>query len=190
MQDCPAEQWRRRPANRGPAGREEKREASLMNTIHIVHGSLQRTRKLPPRQCVTLTDDLTDGILHRDRYQNQRLRTAHSGSVVRDLELVREAAAELRSFDELIIWAGPAHQDQLMLAWLVPWLRALQVPGSEGYLGILAHHAPLITALKAGRLDVRDATGRVTSYDVTGGFLEVSNNRASVLADSAEPRSV
>jgi len=65
---------------------------------------------------------------------------------------------------------------------------SLQVPGSEGYLGILAHHAPLITALKAGKLDVRDATGRVTSYDVTGGFLEVSNNRASVLADSAELR--
>lgn len=64
---------------------------------------------------------------------------------------------------------------------------SIQAPGSEGYLGVLAHHAPLITALKEGRLEMRDASGRVTAYRVGGGFLEVSNNVASVLADSAEP---
>ena len=63
---------------------------------------------------------------------------------------------------------------------------SLQVPGSEGYLGILAHHAPLITALRPGRLDVRDAKGAMRSYAVSGGFLEVSSNRATVLADTAE----
>jgi F-type H+-transporting ATPase subunit epsilon len=63
---------------------------------------------------------------------------------------------------------------------------SLQVPGSEGYLGVLAHHAPLITALRPGRLDVRDAKGAMQSYAVSGGFLEVSNNRATVLADTAE----
>jgi F-type H+-transporting ATPase subunit epsilon len=62
---------------------------------------------------------------------------------------------------------------------------SLQVPGSEGYLGVLAHHAPLITALRPGRLDVRDAKG-TRSYAVSGGFLEVSGNRATVLADTAE----
>jgi F-type H+-transporting ATPase subunit epsilon len=63
---------------------------------------------------------------------------------------------------------------------------SLQVPGSEGYLGVLAHHAPLITALRPGRLDVRDAKGTMQSYAVSGGFLEVSGNRATVLADTAE----
>jgi F-type H+-transporting ATPase subunit epsilon len=63
---------------------------------------------------------------------------------------------------------------------------SLQVPGSEGYLGVLAHHAPLITALRPGRLDVRDAKGSMRSYAVGGGFLEVSSNRATVLADTAE----
>ena len=63
---------------------------------------------------------------------------------------------------------------------------SLQAPGSEGYLGVLAHHAALITALRPGRLDVRTADGRVLSYAVSGGFLEVSGNRASVLADAAE----
>ena len=65
-------------------------------------------------------------------------------------------------------------------------MTSLQVPGSEGYLGVLAHHAPLITALRPGRLDVRDAKGAMQSYAVSGGFLEVSNNRATVLADTAE----
>ena len=63
---------------------------------------------------------------------------------------------------------------------------SLQVPGSEGYLGVLAHHAPLITALRPGKLDVRDAKGALQSYAVSGGFLEVSGNRATVLADTAE----
>lgn len=62
----------------------------------------------------------------------------------------------------------------------------VQAPGSEGYLGILAHHAPLITALRPGKLEVKDATGALTTYAVSGGFLEVSGNRASVLADAAE----
>jgi len=60
----------------------------------------------------------------------------------------------------------------------------VQVPGSQGYLGVLAHHAPLVTALAPGTLDVRLADGREQSWQVEGGFFEVSNNRATVLADS------
>jgi len=63
---------------------------------------------------------------------------------------------------------------------------SLQAPGSEGYLGILANHAPLITPLRPGRLEVRDEHGALRTYAVSGGFLEVSMNRATVLADSAE----
>lgn len=63
---------------------------------------------------------------------------------------------------------------------------ALQAPGSEGYLGVLAHHAPLITTLRPGRLEIRDAEGKTSLFAVSGGFLEVSGNRATVLADTAE----
>jgi F-type H+-transporting ATPase subunit epsilon len=63
---------------------------------------------------------------------------------------------------------------------------SIQAPGSEGYLGVLANHAALITALRPGRLEVKGATGAVTVYAVSGGFLEVSGNRATVLADAAE----
>jgi F-type H+-transporting ATPase subunit epsilon len=63
---------------------------------------------------------------------------------------------------------------------------SLLAPGSEGYLGVLAHHAALITTLRPGRLEVRDEGGQRSLYAVSGGFLEVSGNRATVLADAAE----
>ena len=59
----------------------------------------------------------------------------------------------------------------------------VQVPGSEGYLGVLAHHAALVTALAPGVLTVRKAGGAEEKWQVSGGFFEVSNNQATVLAD-------
>jgi len=60
----------------------------------------------------------------------------------------------------------------------------VQAPGSEGYFGVLAHHAAMVTTLGEGELKVRDADGRPQSWQVSGGFFEVSNNRATVLADA------
>ena len=63
----------------------------------------------------------------------------------------------------------------------------VQVPGTEGYLGVLAHHAALVTGLAPGTLTVRTAGGAEEHYTVTGGFFEVSQNRATVLADGVDP---
>ena len=63
----------------------------------------------------------------------------------------------------------------------------LYARGSLGYLGVLAHHAPLLTSLEPGVMSIRLADGSQQHFVVTGGFLEVSNNRATVLADGAEP---
>lgn len=63
---------------------------------------------------------------------------------------------------------------------------SLIAPGIEGYLGVLTNHAPLITPLTAGRLEIKDADGKQSTYFVSGGFLEVSNNVATVLADAIE----
>lgn len=60
----------------------------------------------------------------------------------------------------------------------------VEVPGTEGYLGVLAHHAALVTALASGALTVRKSGGEVEKLEVSGGFFEVSNDRATVLADS------
>jgi F-type H+-transporting ATPase subunit epsilon len=60
----------------------------------------------------------------------------------------------------------------------------VQAPGSEGYLGVLAHHAALVTALAPGTLTVRRPGGAEERWQVSGGFFEVSNNQATVLADA------
>jgi F-type H+-transporting ATPase subunit epsilon len=58
-------------------------------------------------------------------------------------------------------------------------------PGIEGELGILPHHAPLMTALQPGEIMVRK-DGEESYLAVSGGFLEVMGNRVMVLADACE----
>ena len=65
-------------------------------------------------------------------------------------------------------------------------VESLIAPGTLGYLGILANHAPLMTELVSGKLIVRKADGKEESMAVSGGFLEVSHNKATILADAAE----
>jgi len=60
----------------------------------------------------------------------------------------------------------------------------VQAPGTEGYFGVLAHHAGLITSLAKGTLTVRGAGGAEQRWEVDGGFFEVAHNEATVLADS------
>jgi F-type H+-transporting ATPase subunit epsilon len=58
-------------------------------------------------------------------------------------------------------------------------------PGIVGELGILARHAPLMTMLTIGELRARRGTEEI-AMAVAGGFLEVRDDRVTVLADSAE----
>lgn len=59
-------------------------------------------------------------------------------------------------------------------------------PGSLGYLGILANHAPLMTELEVGEITVRRSDGEEIHIASTGGFMEVADNKVTILADSAE----
>jgi F-type H+-transporting ATPase subunit epsilon len=59
---------------------------------------------------------------------------------------------------------------------------AITLPGEDGYLGVLAHHAPLITVLGEGRLIVRQGT-QISEFHLSGGFLEVHRNKATILTD-------
>jgi len=58
-------------------------------------------------------------------------------------------------------------------------------PGILGQLGVLPHHAPLMTTLEAGELLIRRG-GEEISLAISGGFLEVRPDRVIVLADAAE----
>ena len=62
----------------------------------------------------------------------------------------------------------------------------LQVPAVDGSLGILAGHAPLLAELGVGECMVRLPTGAEERLALAGGFVEVSRERVTVLADPAE----
>ncbi len=61
----------------------------------------------------------------------------------------------------------------------------VNVPGSEGDLGILYDHAPIITNLRPGPLSFEKG-GVATQLIVSGGYLEVTDNRVIILAETAE----
>jgi F-type H+-transporting ATPase subunit epsilon len=61
----------------------------------------------------------------------------------------------------------------------------VSAPGSEGRLGILPRHAALLTTLMPGELTIK-LDGAEEPIFVSGGFLEVSGNTVTVLADTAE----
>ncbi|UCD95186.1 MAG: ATP synthase F1 subunit epsilon [Candidatus Zixiibacteriota bacterium] len=63
---------------------------------------------------------------------------------------------------------------------------SLIVPGSEGYLGVLTDHAPLITGIIPGKVTIKDKSHQELELGVSYGFFEVSSNHATLLADSVE----
>jgi F-type H+-transporting ATPase subunit epsilon len=63
----------------------------------------------------------------------------------------------------------------------------VQMPGISGLFEVLDKHAPLVSASKSGRVKVlRDKQNHTTLYDITGGFVEVLNNKVTVLAEGAK----
>ena len=62
---------------------------------------------------------------------------------------------------------------------------SVQLPGSEGELGVLPHHAPLISTLGVGELRIRKG-GQEESFAIVGGFLQVRPDKVVVLAETAD----
>ena len=60
------------------------------------------------------------------------------------------------------------------------------VPGTEGYLGVMAGHAPLVTTLRPGMIDVQ-VNGQDDRYFIRGGFAEIGPTKITVLAEEAIP---
>lgn len=57
------------------------------------------------------------------------------------------------------------------------------LPGIDGELGVLNNHAPLITALKEGVINIIKKSGEKESFGTKGGIVEVLNNKVIVLAE-------
>jgi F-type H+-transporting ATPase subunit epsilon len=62
---------------------------------------------------------------------------------------------------------------------------AVVLPGSEGELGVLPHHAPLITTLGLGELRIRKS-GVEDHFAIVGGFLQVRPDKVVVMAETAD----
>ena len=60
------------------------------------------------------------------------------------------------------------------------------VPGTEGYMGVMAGHAPLVSTLRAGMIDVQ-TDGKDDRYFIRGGFAEIGPAKITVLAEEAVP---
>jgi F-type H+-transporting ATPase subunit epsilon len=62
---------------------------------------------------------------------------------------------------------------------------SVQVPGSEGEMGILPHHAPLVSMLGIGELVIRTAGGEEL-FAIAGGFVQVRPDKVVVMAETAD----
>lgn len=62
----------------------------------------------------------------------------------------------------------------------------VQLPGISGKFEVLDKHAPLVSALKQGKLKIlKDNKNNHSSFDVQSGFVEVLNNKTTVLVEGA-----
>ncbi len=64
----------------------------------------------------------------------------------------------------------------------------LSVPGSLGYFEVLKNHASIITALQPGRLTITNAQREEKIFAISGGIMEMSQNKAVVLGDAIEAK--
>ncbi|HTN45313.1 MAG TPA: ATP synthase F1 subunit epsilon [Flavipsychrobacter sp.] len=63
----------------------------------------------------------------------------------------------------------------------------IQLPGVQGSFEILENHAPMIAALGKGKMKIlKDKNNNTEMYEITGGFVEILNNKASVLIEDAK----
>ncbi|MBL7750455.1 MAG: ATP synthase F1 subunit epsilon [Chitinophagaceae bacterium] len=62
----------------------------------------------------------------------------------------------------------------------------VQMPGTSGSFEVLEKHAPMVSALKAGKVKVlKDKQNHLAHFEIQGGFVEVLNNRVTVLVEGA-----
>jgi F-type H+-transporting ATPase subunit epsilon len=66
-------------------------------------------------------------------------------------------------------------------------VESVVVPGAEGYFTVFARHAPLMSTLKPGQLEVKGLSGAVQKFFLRGGFADVNPNGLTILADQAIP---
>ncbi len=62
----------------------------------------------------------------------------------------------------------------------------VQLPGISGSFELLDKHAPMVSALKEGKLKILKDKNAASSYSIQSGFVEVLNNKVTVLVEGAK----
>jgi len=65
-------------------------------------------------------------------------------------------------------------------------VRMVSVPATDGYMGIMGRHAPLLSTLSIGEIILHEENGEQTSIAISGGVVEVRPNKVIILADVGE----
>lgn len=60
----------------------------------------------------------------------------------------------------------------------------VQLPGTDGLFGVLKNHAPLISTLSAGKINIKDNNSEEQSFAINGGLVEVLKNKVIVLVET------
>ena len=63
-------------------------------------------------------------------------------------------------------------------------VKLVQVPGSKGSFQILRNHAPIISTLEPGDVKIIDEEDKTSFISISGGVIEVKNNKIIILAES------
>lgn len=64
----------------------------------------------------------------------------------------------------------------------------VQLPGVSGLFEVLDRHAPLVSALRSGKVKVlKDKNNHLAFFDIQSGFVEVIHNKVTVLVEGAAP---
>lgn len=68
-------------------------------------------------------------------------------------------------------------------------VEGVQVPGKSGDFLMLFNHAPIVSSLGVGRVIIKKPDNSVTVYAISGGFVEMNDNKMTMLAEKAEEAS-
>ena len=63
-------------------------------------------------------------------------------------------------------------------------ITSIALPGIDGSFQILNNHAPIVSALGTGKMTVIDTESKTQEYNISGGVVEMNNNKVIVLAES------
>jgi F-type H+-transporting ATPase subunit epsilon len=68
-------------------------------------------------------------------------------------------------------------------------VKSVKVPGANGAFEMLENHAPIVAALDRGEVRIIQANGERTTFQITGGFVEMLNNEVALLISGTETSS-